>query len=353
MAIMNLAAMPTHAWLPMLVGTYTDTTSAGIYSYRFNQETGVAELTATTEATNPSFVIFSEDNSNVYAVDETGSDKDAVVAFEYCGIDKPLKRLNTLPTGGKAPCNLSTDGKHVFSANYTGGSVTEFYLNDDGSFQNKTTRLDFPLIGPAPDKDRQQSAHLHCVIPTPDEKYLVACDLGNDCIYTLSTEAAERPTIVETTYVKAGSGPRHITFDADGCHAYLVTELSDEVIVFGYSDGHLTELQTIRSNNINARGAADIHISPDGRFLYSSNRLRNDGLTIFCIDQKTGLLKYVGYQPTARHPRNFAITPNGRYLLCASRDLDCIQVFAIDQETGLLTDTNQDINVPRPVCVRF
>lgn len=354
MALMDLAAISAQPWLPMLVGTYTGTTSAGIYSYRFNQETGVAELTTTTEATNPSFVIFSKDGNNVYAVDESGKDTDAVVAFRYNGIDKPLERINSLPTEGKAPCNLSTDGKHVFSANYTGGSITEFFINNNGGFSNMTNRLDFPLIGPAPDKDRQQSAHLNCVMPAPDGKYLLACDLGNDCVYTLTVdEANDQLSIVETTHVKAGSGPRHITFDADGCHAYLITELSGDVIVFAYGNGHLTEQQTVRCDNLQGRGSADIHLSPDGRFLYASNRLRCDGLTIFSVDAKTGLLKYAGNQPTGRHPRNFAITPNGRFLLCACRDSDCIQVYAIDPETGLLTDTCQDINLPRPVCVRF
>lgn len=354
MALMDLAAISTQPWLPMLVGTYTDTTSAGIYSYRFNQETGVAELTATTEATNPSFVIFSKDNANVYAVDESGSDKDAVVAFRYNGIDKPLERLGAIPTEGKAPCNLSTDGRHVFSANYTGGSITEFFIEDGGGFSNITNRIDFPLIGPAPDKGRQQSAHLHCVIPAPDGRYLLACDLGNDCIYTLTGNSITgQLSVIETAHVKAGSGPRHITFDANGSHAYLITELSGDVIVFNYRDGHLTEQQTVRCDNLQGRGSADIHLSPNGRYLYASNRLRCDGLTIFSVDPKSGLLKYAGNQPTGRHPRNFAITPNGRFLLCACRDSDCIQVFAIDQETGMLTDTGQDINLPRPVCVRF
>ncbi len=354
MALMDLAAISTQPWLPMLVGTYTDTTSAGIYSYRFNQETGVAELTATTEATNPSFVIFSKDNANVYAVDESGSDKDAVVAFRYNGIDKPLERLGAIPTEGKAPCNLSTDGRHVFSANYTGGSITEFFIEDGGGFSNMTNRIDFPLIGPAPDKERQQSAHLHCVMLAPDGRHLLACDLGNDCIYTLTVNSITgQLSVVETTHVKAGSGPRHITFDADGNHAYLITELSGDVIVFNYRDGHLTEQQTVRCDNLQGRGSADIHLSPNGRYLYASNRLRCNGLTIFSVDPKSGLMKYAGNQPTGRHPRNFAITPNGRFLLCACRDSDCIQVFAIDQETGMLTDTGQDINLPRPVCVRF
>jgi len=107
------------------------------------------------------------------------------------------------------------------------------------------------------------------------------------------------------------------------------------------------------SDSVGARGGADIHLSPDGRFLYTSNRLQAEGIAIFAVDPTNGLLSRVGYQPTGAHPRQFNITPNGRYLLCCCRDSDKIQVFRRDQQTGLLVDTGKDIPVSRAVCVQF
>ena len=153
--------------------------------------------------------------------------------------------------------------------------------------------------------------------------------------------------------MKAGSGPRHLTFSPNGHYAYLINELSGTVIAFEYKDGDLKEMQTIAADTVNAQGSADIHISPDGKFLYASNRLKADGIAIFNIHPDNGMLSKAGYQLTGIHPRNFIITPNGKYLLVACRDSNVIQVYERDADTGLLTDVQQDIKVDKPVCIKF
>ncbi len=125
------------------------------------------------------------------------------------------------------------------------------------------------------------------------------------------------------------------------------------MVVYEHHQGELVQKQVIQADTVGARGSADIHVSPDGRYLYASNRLQADGIAIFAIDQDEGTLTKVGYQPTARHPRNFVITPNGKYLLVASRDENRIQVFSVDEASGLLTDTRQDILLSKPVCLKF
>ena len=150
-----------------------------------------------------------------------------------------------------------------------------------------------------------------------------------------------------------GSGPRHAVFSADGRFAYLITELSGEVMAFTYDGDSLRLMQTIQADTLDARGSADIQLSQDGRFLYASNRLKGDGLAIFRINTKDGTLSKAGYQPTGIHPRNFVLTPNGQYLLVACRDTDEIQIFARDASTGLLTDTGRRIKTTKPVCLKF
>ena len=204
-----------------------------------------------------------------------------------------------------------------------------------------------------PDPARQQAPHVHCACFTPDGKYVLATDFSADRILSFRIEEQDVIANGVAAYVSADSGPRHLTFSNDGRFAYLMSELSGKVTAFAYHEGRLETLQEIVSDSVGARGGANIHLSPDGRFLYSSNRLKAEGIAIFSIDGKTGMLTPVGYQPTGAHPRQFNITPNGRYLLCCCRDSNKIQVFQRDSQTGLLTDTHQDIPLSKPVCVQF
>ena len=157
----------------------------------------------------------------------------------------------------------------------------------------------------------------------------------------------------KTIEVDPNSGPRHLTFSPNGKYAYLISELSGNITTFSYLDGKLEKIQTIAADTLRARGSADIHLSPDGKYLYASNRLKGDGLAIFEVNPETGMLAKVGYQLTGIHPRNFIITPNGKYLLAACRDSHVIQVFQRDSVTGLLSDTHQDISIDKPVCIQF
>ena len=204
--------------------------------------------------------------------------------------------------------------------------------------------------------------HLHCVRITPDGKYLLADDLGTDQIHKFNispnANADNKEKFLtkgtpEAFKVAPGSGPRHLIFNSDGKFAYLINEIGGTVIAFRYADGMLDEIQTVAADTVNAQGSGDIHLSPDGKYLYASNRLKADGVAIFKVDETNGTLTKVGYQLTGIHPRNFIITPNGKYLLVACRDTNVIQIFERDQATGLLTDIKKDIKVDKPVCLKF
>ena len=350
MLLTGFFTMQAQEMVMMLVGTYTDGGSKGVYSFRFNQETGEAQVLDSLEMRNPSYLTAPSKEGLAYVVSETNDEK---ASLNVIIIDKNggMRLLDFQPTEGADPCYVATNGRIALTANYSGGSMSVFQLGQNGTTAQLTKR--FPGATGGPDLKRQNSPHVHCVCFTPDGKYVLATDFSADRILSfriVGNDVIDNGVAAEVT---ADSGPRHLTFSRDGRFAYLMSELSGNVTVFSYKEGRLEKLQEIVSDDVGARGGADIHLSPDGRFLYSSNRLKADGIAIFTVDSQTGLLTRVGYQPTGIHPRQFNITPNGRYLLCCCRDSGKIQVFGRDSDTGLLTDTHLDISLSKPVCVQF
>ena len=348
--------------LTMFVGTYTEGgNSKGIYTYRFNQENGTFELLSSATAANPSFLTLSPDGKHLYAVSEYNDGRQGAYSFDLSQdkayLSYPVFQSTVskeeLKQAGADPCHIVTDGNYVITANYTGGDISVFPLDAEGKLKAETQHIAF--VGKTP----KHVAHIHCIIPTPDKKYILATDLGNDRVYRFrynkkARKNAEVLTAQQVAYeVSDRQGPRHLTFSKDGRFAYLIGELGGECVVLGYHKGKLKEVQRLMADEGDGRGSADIHISPDGRFLYTSHRLKKDGIAIFAIDLEKGTLTKVGYQFTGIHPRNFAITPNGKFLLVACRDDNKIQVFRRDEATGKLTDTSLNISVDKPTCVAF
>ena len=348
--------------LTMYVGTYTEGgNSKGIYTYNFNQENGTFELLNTATAANPSFVTLSPEGKRLYAVSEYNDGRQGVYSFDLSEnkaklsnpVFQPTAFKDALPRAGADPCYIVSDGKYVITANYTGGDISVFLLDAEGRLQAEVQHIAF--AGRTPER----VAHIHCIIPSPDKKYILATDLDNDRVYRFrynkkASKKAEVLTAQQVAYqVSDGQGPRHLTFSKDGRFAYLINELGGECVVLSYRKGKLKEVQCLMADEGGGRGSADIHISPDGRFLYTSHRLKKDGIAIFAINAKNGTLTKVGYQLTGVHPRNFAITPNGKYLLVACRDDNKIQVFQRNETTGELTATSQEIQVDKPTCILF
>ncbi|MBQ9653065.1 MAG: lactonase family protein [Bacteroidales bacterium] len=354
-------------WAPaqvrLLVGTYTENTPAeGVYLYSFDTESARTTLLDMAPSGNPSFVIAVSDKA--YAVNEFNDGRQAVSAFLLT--ESSIKSLGSVPIpkaeiDGEDPCNILFTGGAVLTSNYTGGSLSAFPVNADGNLselsQSYATHLEYTAtlsgryIGTEP-------AHMHCAVISPDGKYIFATNLGMDCIHRFDRKDGEKPlgkSIIAWKHRGLRKfGPRHLIFSADGRFAYLLSELADKLVVFSYSDGTLTPIQTLTAYKGRGHGSADIHLSPDGRFLYTSHRLKNDGIAIFRVDPSSGKVKRAGYQETGIHPRNFAISPDGRFLLCACRDSNRIEVYSIDSSTGSLSLLeDRSISVGAPVCVQF
>ena len=360
--LLSLGSMAQQQYL--FIGTYTHTGSKGIYVYRFDAATGKAEWVSNTEGiVNPSYLALSADGNNVYAVNETGGENGGKVsAFTFDKKKGTLQLLSQQPAGGDAPCYIAvTKNKDwVVVGNYTGGNFSALPISKDGSLQPPVQTVQHK--GSSLNKDRQTAPHVHATVFSPDEKYLYAPDLGIDkvMVYLFDAGKEKRPVKAHRqpfAEVTPGGGPRHFTFHPNKKWAYLIEELSGYVVAFKYNKGKLQQVQRMAAHHAGStakKGSADIHVSPDGNFLYASNRGEENNIAIFKIDAKTGALTAVGYQPVnGESPRNFVIDPSGNYLLVANQNTDNVVVFKRDRQTGLLQATGLELKLPKPVCLKL
>ncbi|WEK34764.1 MAG: lactonase family protein [Candidatus Pseudobacter hemicellulosilyticus] len=347
----------------LLVGTYTGGGSEGIYVYKFNSQTGEAELVSTAASSNPSYLEVSPDKRFVYAVNENGDGKGAISAFGFNPENGQLVFSNEELTHGDHPCHVSIDktGKWAVASNYSGGNFAVFGIGDDGSLRPASQIIKHAGKGPHP--DRQEGPHVHSAWFSPDNRYLLVMDLGTDKLMTYAFDATSGkviPAPVPFTATAPGAGPRHFAFSPSGKFGYVIEELTGAVSAYQYADGKLKQFQTISSLPADAKvankdaGSADIHISPDGKFLYASNRGQTNTIAIYSINPENGKLSLKGQQPVlGKAPRNFNFDPSGRLLLVANMDSDEIVIFKRDAATGLLEDSGRRIKLSKPVCVKW
>ncbi|AWG26693.1 lactonase family protein [Flavobacterium kingsejongi] len=342
----------------LLVGTYTNTCeSKGIYVYDFDTKTGDFRLKNTSPQTiNPSYLALSPEATLVYSVNEEGA-KSTVSAFSFNPADGAMKYLNKQDAHGADPCYIIADNNNVITANYSGGTIAVFGRNADGTLTEAKQVIQHQ--GKGPNAQRQESAHVHMTVFSPDKKFVIANDLGTDKISVYKYDAnggANTLTLDHSFAVKSGSGPRHFAFSPNGKLAYLIHELDGTVTAFQYKKGHFTKIQetTIVAKDFKGDiSSADIHISADVKFLYATNRGDANDITIFKISSK-GLLSQIGQMSSGgKGPRNFAIDPSGEYVLVGHQYTANIVIFKRDKKTGLLRPTGKEIEVCAPVCLVF
>jgi 6-phosphogluconolactonase (cycloisomerase 2 family) len=253
-----------------------------------------------------------------------------------------------MPSGGEDPCYVAVGDGLLAVANYSGGTLALYRLLPGGGVAPLDSLLRSCTGGP--DLSRQAEPHVHCAVFTPDGKHLLFSEFSADRIGIVDIDGQHVSGYRCAAQLHSDYGPRHLLFDASGKHLYVIGELSGDVTVLDYEDGVLTEKQTVRADRVDARGAADIHFSPDGKFLYASLRLENDGIAVFKV-AGDGTLTDAGYQNTGKHPRNFNITPDGQFVFVACRDEDAIEIYSRNARTGLLKDTGKRIGLEKPVFV--
>ncbi len=347
----------------LITGTYTTGKSEGIYVFEFNSADGTSKPVSKVKISNPSFVAVSPNEQYVYSVEEDAANKGKggeITAFSFDKKTGTLSMINRQPTGGDHPCYISVDktGKWVGAGNYTSGSLSILPVQAGGGLGAASTNIQHE--GSGPNKARQASPHVHCTFFSPDNRFLFVPDLGIDKVMMYAFDentgkltTAKQPFAASTP----GAGPRHISFNPSNTFAYLMEELSGTVVAYKYKNGKLKPVQRISSmpaGDTSFAGSADIHVSPDGKFLYASNRAEANSIAIFSVHQKNGKLTLVGHQSTlGKTPRNFNFDPTGNFLLVANQNSDNIVVFKIDKTTGLLTDSQHNIEVGKPVCLKW
>ncbi|MCF3942894.1 lactonase family protein [Oceanobacillus alkalisoli] len=334
------------------LGSYTKKTSEGIYRFTLDTEQKkITDVEVAAKLNNPTYVTVSQNNDYLYAVSQEG-EEGGVAAFSIA--DGNLEKLNSEVTAGSPPCHVSVDSKNrlVVAANYHTKQVEAFQANEDGSLQAPTS-VTHEGSGP---HERQEKPHLHFAGYTPDEKYIVVVDLGSDTITTYSPNGDELEEVSVLT-VKAGSGPRHIAFHPSAPYAYVMTELSNEVIVLKYDEntGTFEEVQyvaTIPEDFTENNQGSAIHLSSDGKFVYAGNR-GHDSIAVFRIAADY-TVELVEYTPTEGNwPRDFVLDPSEQFIVAANQESSTLTLFERDSESGTLTLLQKDVEAPEAVCVKF
>ena len=341
----------------------------GIVTLSFDEATGLlAPLAVARGIDNPTYLAVDPTRRMLYATSEVfGWNEGTVTAYAIDAAAGVLHYRNKQPTLGSITsyCSLDRAGRHLLVTNYCHETADEYPrrqaallpLRADGGLEHPASTIAYAGSGPV--AERQSAPHAHCILPSPDNRFVLVADLGVDKLfsYALDAQASAFGASAASSALAPGAGPRHLAFHPDGCFLYLVSELACTVTMFAYDaeSGMLDSRQTISTLPTGTRGeshAADLQISPDGRFLYASNR-SHDSIAMYAVDAGSGRLDLVACVPSGgRTPRSLAPDPSGRFLLVANQDSDTVTVFAVEAEAATLREAAR-FGIGTPMCVKF
>ncbi|MDD3225634.1 MAG: lactonase family protein [Clostridium sp.] len=344
--------------LTAYVGTYTNGESEGIYSFLLDTHSGsIEKIKLSLKLENPTYLSLSTDKKYMYSVVKEDT-YGGVAALKIDSSKRELSIINSEVLKGNPPCHLimNNSSNYLFSANYHKGQLDCFKISDNKGIENLCCSI--VHSGNGKDKIRQNSPHIHYVNFTPLEKYLYSIDLGLDKLSIYSFKNKKISEVKEKSlYFKSGCGPRHMIFHPNMKFAYIITELSSEIIALSYdNNGNFKEIQyvsTLPKDYSSENGGGAIKISNDGKFLYVSNR-GHDSIAVFKINSSSGKIEFV--QDAIIHgngPRDFSLDPTGNFLVAAGQTSNTIEVLSVDKTTGKLEDLNIVKNIPSPVCIKF
>jgi len=355
--------MPLQNQLLLFISAFAPGDEGAIHACHLDLSTGQLQLIdRTTDVEHPFFLAVSPARKHLYSIHAPGqfggTNPEQVAAYEIVGRTGKLKLLNRQSSLGTASCYLDVDhtGKSVLVANYSTGSVAAFPITEDGSLGEAESFIQH--AGSSVDPARQKGPHAHSIVVSPDNRFAYAADLGLDQILSYRLDPAtagltpNRQAFVRTP---PGGGPRHLTFHPNAKHLYVINELENSITRYDLEtdSGTLIERQTISTLPADFDGVsycADLKITPDGRFLYGTNR-GHDSIAAYRIGAD-GQLTLLAIEPSlGKGPQNLAITPDGKLLLCANMPGNNVAVFKINHETGELTPVGDPLSIPSPSCI--
>lgn len=352
----------------VLLGTGTD---KGIYRAAWNAERGELsgfEVAATTQ--HPSFLAMHPRLPILYAVNEIPTGNGALCSFELEPKSARLTPLARVNSGGNGPCFVSVDhtGRDAFVANYGGGSFSAFSLRDGGAvhdagFFDCHNNAACGVTGP--NTERQDTAHMHCAVISPDNRFVLACNLGEDAIeiFRIHPGAAKPMEAPVRIAARGGSGPRHLAFHPNGLWLYCIHELDCTIDVYDWNVSNGVPAPVLRKDSVISTLATraslpgssgcEIVVSPDGRFVYGNTRGENS-LVVYRVNASTGLLtEQQRVSSGGGLTRHFAFDPSRRWLLCANQGTSTVTVFAHDPATGRLSETPKSFGIDTPMFLQF
>src|SRR6266404_1765981 len=366
MVLLTRSAEATDHKYIVYIGTYTGSGSKGIYAYRFDASTGkVDPIGLAAESDKPSFLAVHPNGRFLYAVNEIGQfdgeKSGSVSAFSIDRNTGKLTLLNRVSSRGAGTAHLSLDrtGRYVLVANYSGGSVAVFPIQEDGRLGKPSSFVQH--AGSSVNPERQTGPHAHEIVVTNDNRFVLVPDLGLDEVLIYRFDAAKgllTPNDPALAKTDPGAGPRHVALHPSGRFVYVVNELQSTVSVFSYDARAgtlraIAKLTTLPKDFSGRNSTAEILTDLQGRFLYLSNR-GHDSVAVFAINPQNGTLSQVQDVPTGgKTPRNFAIDPTGRWLFAANQESNNITLFRVDGHSGRLTRTDTVLPTDKPVCVTF
>ena len=345
----------------------------GITIFAFDETSG--QLTRLSEKggiDNPTYVTVHEGNRCLYANSEVfGWNEGTVSAYRLDPRTGSLLYLNKQPALGSILAHNSLDrtGRFLFVANYSvyaepddslpDQSVVVMPIREDGGLGSAVCSRSHS--GSGPNATRQERSHAHCVLASPDNRHVLVADLGIDKLVVYRFDAASGVLSAAKPMsfaMKAGAGPRQFAFHPSARYVCAINELDSTIaaLAFDAASGGLALLQTVAalpSGHSEESHCAGLQFTPDGHYLYGSNR-GHDSLVVYAVDESTGRLSFVEHHSSlGRTPRDFAIDPSGRFLLVANQNSDALVVLRIDPETGKLADAGPRAEVGTPMCVKF